>query len=129
MIYGSNYFEDMGLYYLGPIDGNDYESMEKILTEAKKLNESVLIHIKTVKGKGYDPAEESPDKYHGVAPNANVRKARTLTDVFGEEAVALADSRAGEGDVVILSPASTSFDRFKNFVERGNTFKEIVKQL
>ena len=45
------------------------------------------------------------------------------------EAVALADSRAGEGDVVILSPASTSFDRFANFMERGNVFKEIVRQL
>ena len=45
------------------------------------------------------------------------------------EAVALADSRAGEGDVVLLSPASTSFDRFSNFMERGNTFKQIVNQL
>lgn len=45
------------------------------------------------------------------------------------EAVSLADSRAGEGDVVILSPASTSFDRFANFMERGNCFKEIVNQL
>ena len=45
------------------------------------------------------------------------------------QAVALADSRAGEGDVVILSPASTSFDRFANFMERGRVFKEIVNSL
>ena len=45
------------------------------------------------------------------------------------QAVALADSRAGEGDVVILSPASTSFDRFANFMERGRVFKEIVNNL
>ena len=46
-----------------------------------------------------------------------------------QEAVRLADSRSGEGDVVILSPASTSFDRFANFMERGRVFKEIVNQL
>jgi UDP-N-acetylmuramoylalanine--D-glutamate ligase len=46
-----------------------------------------------------------------------------------QEAVRLADSRSGEGDVVILSPASTSFDRFTNFMERGRVFKEIVNQL
>ena len=45
------------------------------------------------------------------------------------EAVSLAQSRSGEGDVVILSPASTSFDRFANFMERGNVFKELVNQL
>ncbi len=91
MMYGSNYFEDMGLYYLGPIDGNDYESMEKILTEAKKLNESAVIHIKTVKGKGYDLAEKSPDKYHGVAPNNTKTQRKTLTDVFGETVCKLAE--------------------------------------
>jgi len=54
MVYRSNYFEDLGLYYLGPIDGNDYGSVEKILTLAKKSGESVVVHLKTKKGKGYD---------------------------------------------------------------------------
>ncbi len=67
-LYGSNYFESMGLTYLGPIDGNDYEQVRKLLTEAKKLGESVVVHVKTVKGKGYTPAEEAPDIYHGVSP-------------------------------------------------------------
>ena len=68
-LYGSNYFESMGLTYLGPIDGNDYESVTRLLGEAKKLGESVLVHVKTVKGKGYSPAENAPDVYHGMSPD------------------------------------------------------------
>ena len=71
-MYGSNYFEDLGLYYLGPADGNDYEAVEALLTEAKKLNDSVVIHLKTRKGKGYGPAEAEPGKYHGMAPAGSV---------------------------------------------------------
>jgi 1-deoxy-D-xylulose-5-phosphate synthase len=67
-LYGSNYFESMGLTYLGPIDGNDREATEKLLAQAKKLNESVIVHVKTKKGKGYEPAESSPASYHGMPP-------------------------------------------------------------
>ena len=73
-LYGSNYFEDMGLYYLGPADGNDYEAVEALLSEAKKLNESVVIHLKTRKGKGFAPAEEDPGRYHGMPPRGYVAK-------------------------------------------------------
>lgn len=68
LLYGSNYFESMGLTYLGPIDGNDYNEVENLLREAKKLGESVVVHVKTQKGKGYFPAEEAPDIYHGIQP-------------------------------------------------------------
>ena len=71
-MYGSNYFEDLGLYYLGPADGNDYEAVEALLTEAKKLNDSVVIHLKTRKGKGYAPAEAEPGRYHGMPPKGSV---------------------------------------------------------
>ena len=67
-LYGSNYFEDMGLYYLGPVDGHDYAAVEALLREAKKLDESVVIHVKTRKGKGYPPAEADPGYYHGMPP-------------------------------------------------------------
>lgn len=70
LLYGSNYFESMGLTYLGPIDGNDYRQVESLLSEAKKLGESVVVHLKTVKGKGYAPAEQAPDVYHGMSPSA-----------------------------------------------------------
>ena len=72
-LYGSNYFEDMGLYYLGPADGNNYRDVESLLEAAKGAGESVLIHLKTKKGKGYAPAEENPGKYHGLKP-ANAEK-------------------------------------------------------
>ena len=61
------------------------------------------------------------------APNYDGLEIREVSDYHA--AVDLADSRAQEGDVVILSPASTSFDRFDNFMERGRVFKEIVNQL
>lgn len=67
-LYGSNYFEKMGLYYLGPTDGNDIEAVEDILRLAKKQQDSVIVHLKTKKGKGYAPAEENPDKYHSLSP-------------------------------------------------------------
>ncbi len=68
VLYGSNYFESMGLTYLGPIDGNDYTEVENLLKEAKKLGESVVVHLKTKKGKGFAPAEIAPDFYHGIQP-------------------------------------------------------------
>lgn len=77
VLYGSNYFESMGLTYLGPIDGNDYEQVERLLKEAKKLGESVVVHLKTVKGKGYKPAEQAPDIYHGMAPSTVGKSVKT----------------------------------------------------
>ena len=73
-LYGSNYFEDMGLYYLGPADGNDYEAVERLLTEAKNQPESCVVHVKTRKGKGYEPAEADPGFYHGMAPGGAAPK-------------------------------------------------------
>jgi len=61
-------FETMGFHYLGPVDGNDLHQMTKILQYAKELDEPVLLHVKTVKGKGFLPAEKDPDAFHGVGP-------------------------------------------------------------
>jgi 1-deoxy-D-xylulose-5-phosphate synthase len=68
MIFSSNYFEEMGLFYLGPANGNDYFAVERLLRAAKEKGESVILHLKTVKGKGYAPAEKNPSAYHGIAP-------------------------------------------------------------
>ncbi|MBQ7336413.1 MAG: 1-deoxy-D-xylulose-5-phosphate synthase [Clostridia bacterium] len=67
-LYGSNHFENLGLYYLGPVDGNDEEAVEQLLREAKKSGQSCVVHLKTKKGKGYPPAEATPDRFHGMAP-------------------------------------------------------------
>lgn len=92
LLYGSNYFESMGLTYLGPIDGNDITAVENLLREAKKLGESVLVHIKTKKGKGYAPAESSPEYYHGMKPEDCAKNdGRSFSSVMGEELCALAE--------------------------------------
>lgn len=67
-LYGSNYFENLGLTYFGPVDGNDEAAVERLLREAKKADQSCVIHLKTKKGLGYAPAEEHPDLFHGMSP-------------------------------------------------------------
>lgn len=62
-----NMFVDMGFYYLGPIDGHDEQTLEQAIVYAREMRIPVLLHIITVKGKGYPYAEEQPDKYHGVS--------------------------------------------------------------
>ena len=59
-------FEDMGFTYLGPVDGHNVKGLTRLLTYAKTLNGPVLLHVRTVKGKGYTPAERNPDRFHGV---------------------------------------------------------------
>lgn len=66
--YGSNTFENLGLSYFGPADGNDEAEVERLLREAKASRESCVIHLKTKKGKGYADAEAKPDKFHGMPP-------------------------------------------------------------
>lgn len=66
--FNCNYFEDMGLYYLGPVDGNDFVAVRDMLKEARSEHTATILHIKTIKGKGYAPAEESPNEYHGILP-------------------------------------------------------------
>ena len=63
-----NMFEDMGFYYLGPVDGHDLPTLERAIRTARDTRGPALLHVCTVKGKGYAPAEASPDVYHGVGP-------------------------------------------------------------
>ena len=89
-LYGSNYFEDLGLTYLGPVDGNDAGAIEALLREAKKLNESVIIHVKTKKGLGYQPAEQAPTAYHGVSPVGKASQKPNFSKVCGQVLTELA---------------------------------------
>ncbi len=61
-------FEDMGFTYLGPVDGHDVRQLTRLLRYARELNGPILLHVRTVKGKGYAPAEQNPDAFHGVSP-------------------------------------------------------------
>lgn len=61
-------FENMGILYLGPVDGHDTAAMVKVLKEASRLQGPVLVHVITKKGKGYLPAERHPARFHGTEP-------------------------------------------------------------
>ena len=67
VVYGSNWLEDMGFCYLGPIDGHNMETLCDVLQRAKNLHRPVFLHIETQKGKGYSYAEENPGEYHGTS--------------------------------------------------------------
>ncbi len=113
-LYGSNYFESMGLTYLGPIDGNDYAEVENLLGQAKKLNESVVVHLKTVKGKGYTPAEQAPDIYHGMSPSSSVKNDKhTFSTAMGHIVTELADKDARICTVTAAMCDGTGLNQFR----------------
>ena len=91
-LYKSNYFEDLGLYYLGPADGNDGAKVERLLREAKNASQSTVIHLRTVKGRGYMPAEKDPGSFHSVSPkgaanekNFSAKMGQVLTELASED--------------------------------------------
>ena len=65
-LYQSNMFEDMGFNYMGPIDGHDLDALRDAFKGAKTIDGPVILHVRTMKGKGYLPAEENPSKFHGI---------------------------------------------------------------
>ncbi len=105
LIYGSNYFEDIGLYYIGPIDGNDEEKVETVLREATKREESVVIHLKTKKGRGYEPAEKQPHRYHSLSPSGKERPERT----FSSECGRILCERGRQNDQIVAITAAMSY--------------------
>ncbi len=90
LFYRENLFEHMGIRYLGPVEGNDVASLVACLQHAKKLNCSVLLHVKTQKGKGYAPAEKDPNAYHALCPRGAVKKSPCFARILGDELVRLA---------------------------------------
>lgn len=90
------FFEDIGFKYFGPIDGHDIEKLEGILRIVKKVQGPVLVHIVTKKGKGYLPAEQNPDKFHGVGSfdietgRTKAQNQKDYSSVFGEKLVQMA---------------------------------------
>ena len=91
------FFEDIGFKYLGPIDGHNIEDMELIFKRAKELDEPVLIHVLTKKGKGYEPAEKEPDRFHATGPfdietgKPKKEKSKDYSKAFGEKLVKMAE--------------------------------------
>lgn len=103
------FFEDMGITYLGPVPGHNLPLLCKAFREAQKVEGAVLLHVLTKKGKGYSPAEEAPDKFHGIGPfdidsgEVKAKKEKdSCTDVFGKVMCAEA---AKNPDVVAITAA------------------------
>ena len=118
-LYRSNYFEDMGLYYLGPADGNNYEDVVALLEAAKNAGESALIHLKTKKGCGYKPAEENPDKYHGLRPSGSASSDSSFSAEFGKGLCELAKEDERVCAITAAMSSGTGLDGFaKQFPER-----------
>lgn len=95
LIYRHNIFTSMGLNYLGPVDGHNVEAMQELFEVAKKYDRPTLVHVVTVKGKGYQYAESQPNNYHGVSPfdidkGTDCVKNKTFSDIAGESLCSLA---------------------------------------
>ncbi len=96
MLLGSTFFEEMGFQYYGPVDGHNLKRLEYMLELAKKSERPVLLHVLTKKGKGYAPAEENPDVFHGIGSFDPVTgkpacgSEPTFSDTFGKTLCALA---------------------------------------
>lgn len=116
-IYKPNYFEELGFYYIGAVDGNDSRKVETALRKAKELNKCVVVHVKTKKGKGMNEAENAPEKFHSVA--CSPCGDSTYHSVFADALIELAKHK---DDVVAVTAAmgiGTGLSDFeKNFPER-----------
>lgn len=110
IVYGGNYYEELGFDYMGPFDGHDVFSLENALREAKQKERSVLLHIKTQKGKGYRPAEENPDQFHSVYTKTPTKK--TFQEGFGEKMLAFAEQDESICAVVAAMGSGTGLSPF-----------------
>ena len=119
-------FENMGVTYLGPVDGHNIKELCKVFREAKKVDHAVLIHVRTKKGKGYEPAEKNPSRFHGIAPfdiatgkPKAEKKHPDYTDVFAKKICELAKADRRIVAVTAAMPDGTGLKSFaKRFPDR-----------
>lgn len=114
------WFEEMGLTYIGPIDGHNIELMKETILSAKKIDGPILIHVVTKKGCGYLPAERYPERFHGVSPfeletgKAKKKKEKAdYTDVFANRLVKLGETHENLVAVCAAMPSGTGLNRFQ----------------
>lgn len=115
------FFEDMGITYLGPVDGHNIEAMIRVIQEAKRVKGPVLIHAITQKGKGYIPAERHPARFHGAEPfdietglPSNPRTVANYTDVFSTVMCKLGQREERIVAITAAMPDGTGLKRFHN---------------
>ncbi|WP_312372103.1 1-deoxy-D-xylulose-5-phosphate synthase [Lachnoclostridium sp.] len=114
-------FEDMGITYIGPIDGHNINQMLTALRSASRVNGAVLIHTVTKKGKGYEPAEKEPCKFHGVEPfdiktgkKLKINTEVSYTEIFGKKMIELAKVRNDVVAITAAMPDGTGLTAFEN---------------
>ncbi len=112
-------FENMGITYLGPVNGHDIRALQKVFREAKKLDHAVLVHVLTKKGKGYPPAEKNPARFHGISPfDVKTGKLKAekkypdYTDVFSKKICQLAQENPRIVAVTAAMPDGTGLKAF-----------------
>jgi len=128
MVTGGTFFEELGFYYVGPIDGHDMDALVHVLQNARNITDKpVLVHVVTQKGKGYAPAENAADKYHGVvkfdvvtgAQAKSQTHAPSYTKVFAQELVKQAERDPKIVAITAAMPSGTGLDLFgQRFPER-----------
>ena len=121
MVTGGTFFEELGFYYVGPIDGHDMDALVHVLQNARKIEDRpVLVHVVTQKGKGYGPAESAADKYHGVVKFDVVTgqqakgqaAAPQYTKVFAQELIKRAELDPKIIAITAAMPSGTGLDLF-----------------
>ena len=115
------FFEDMGITYLGPVDGHNINDMLKVFKEAKRCKSAVLVHVITQKGKGFAPAEKHPARFHGAEPfdvetglPLTPKTKSTYTDVFSTVMCKLGDRYKDIVAITAAMPDGTGLKRFRN---------------
>jgi len=119
-------FEELGFTYIGVVDGHDIKKLVRAMKRAKKADKPVVVHVHTTKGKGYQPAEEDPEKYHGVSgchPAAASIDKKTNSQVFGDKLLELARDNSKIIAVSAAMPKGTGLDNFK--AEFPNRFFDV----
>ena len=115
------YFEEIGIRYLGPVDGHNIEDLESILKEAKQIKGPILIHVLTTKGKGYIPAEENPSAFHGTSGFdvetglSTKKKVKDYSKAFGDKLIEIANRNE---NVVAITAAMKDGTGLKEFAEK-----------
>lgn len=115
------FFEDMDITYLGPVDGHDVPALFKVFQEAKRCKRAVLVHVLTQKGKGYEPAEKHPARFHGAEPFSidtglplHPRAKASYTDIFSTVMVKLGARNENVVAITAAMPDGTGLKRFRN---------------
>lgn len=114
-------FENMGIKYLGPVDGHDIGAMRRVFNEAKRVKGAVLVHVLTKKGCGYEPAEKNPAKFHGTDPFVietglpkKKKEKPNYTDVFSTAICKLAEKNEKIVGITAAMPDGTGLKKFSN---------------